>query len=43
MKKLTIAAIFAVLALLIAMNSDYEGSSSIYWQIANDVVAACEG
>ena len=31
------------LSLLIAMNSDYEGSSSIYWQIANDVVAACEG
>lgn len=30
------------LSLLIAMNSDYEGPSSIYWQIANDVVAACE-
>ena len=29
------------LSLLIAMNSYYEGSSSIYWQIANDVVAAC--
>ena len=29
-------------SLLIAMNSDYEGSSSIYWQITNDVVAACE-
>ena len=28
------------LSLLIAMNSYYEGSSSIYWQIANDVVAA---
>lgn len=29
------------LSLLIAMNSYYEGSSSIYWQIANDVVTAC--
>ena len=29
------------LALLLAINSDYEGSSSIYWQIANDVIAAC--
>lgn len=30
------------LSLLIAINSDYEGSSRIYWQIANDVIAACE-
>ena len=29
------------LSLLIAINSDYEGSSSIYWQIANSVIAAC--
>ena len=29
------------LSLLIAINSDYEGSSSVYWQIANDVIAAC--
>ena len=30
------------LSLLIAINSDYEGSSSIYWRIASDVIAACE-
>lgn len=30
------------LSLLIAINSDYEGSSSIYWQIAKDVIAACK-
>ena len=29
------------LSLLIAMNSNYEGSSSVYWQIANGVIAAC--
>lgn len=29
------------LSLLIAINSYYEGSSSIYWQIANNVIAAC--
>ena len=30
------------LSLLIAINSDYEGSRSIYWQIAEAVAAACE-
>lgn len=29
------------LSLLLAMNSDYEGASSVYWQIANDAIAAC--
>ncbi len=29
------------LSLLIAINSDYEGARSIYWQIAEDVIAAC--
>ena len=29
------------LSLLLAINSYYEGSSRIYWQIANDVIAAC--
>ena len=29
------------LSLLLAINSNYEGSSSVYWQIANAVVAAC--
>ena len=29
------------LALLIAINSDFEGARSIYWQIAGDVIAAC--
>lgn len=31
------------LSLLIAVNSHYEGSSSIYWQIASGVIAACGG
>lgn len=31
------------LSLVIAMQSNYEGSSSIYWQLASDIVAACEG
>ena len=30
------------LSLLIAINSYYEGSRSIYWQIAEDVIDACE-
>lgn len=29
------------LSLLLAINSDYEGSSKIYWQIANAAIAAC--
>ena len=29
------------LSLLLAINSDYEGSSSVYWQIARDAIAAC--
>ena len=29
------------LALLIAINSDFEGARSIYWQIAGAVIAAC--
>ena len=30
------------LALVITFNSDYTGPTSIYWQLVNDIVAACE-
>ena len=29
------------LALVIAFNSDYEGATRIYWQLANEIVNAC--
>ena len=29
------------LALVIAFNSDYEGATRVYWQLANDIVNAC--
>ena len=30
------------LELVVAINSDYEGPTGIYWQIMNDLVNACE-
>jgi len=31
------------LELVVAFTSNYEGRSSIYWQLVNDIVAACDG
>lgn len=31
------------LSLVIAFNSDYEGATSIYWQLVNSIVDACAG
>ncbi len=38
------ADIFVVpeLELVVTFTSDYEGRSSIYWQLVNDIVAACD-